>query len=210
MSAIEELTEQLDSQLESYEPKARWAIMIASGIGILWMGWMFFISDSVDELSALQDENAKLETQIEQSSPEAYQDKIVQTERRLAKLNQNLISLENEKDLLLSQMEQSQGLIFDNRRYAEMLDLLLEHSVRVGLKLDKLESVDTDKVFHGKIKIFKMLTIRGHGSFPAIADFMAFIENQKNLVQIEHLKIDTEDEGKPRFEATISYMGVAL
>ena len=210
MSALEQLTEQLDAQLENYEPKARWAIMIASGIGIVWMGWMFFISDSVDELSSLQNENAQLEMQIKQSSPEAYHAKIVQTERRLSALNTQLVSIENEKELLLNEMEHSQGLIFDNRRYAEMLDLLLEHSVRVGLKLDKLESEDTDKVFHGKIKTFKTLTIKGHGSFPAIANFLAFIESQKALVQIEHLQIRTEEEGKPGFEALISYMGAAL
>jgi len=90
-----------------------------------------------------------------------------------------------------------------------MLDLLLERSVRSGLKIELMESVDTDKPFFGKVKQFKKLTITGIGSFPAVADFLTFIESQNTLVQIESIRIES-DETKPRFEAVILYMGVAL
>jgi hypothetical protein len=106
-------------------------------------------------------------------------------------------------------MAASQGLVFDNRHYAAMLDLLLERSVRLGLKIELMESEDTDKVFFGKVNQYKKLTITGTGSFPAIAEFLSFIEGQNTLVEVQRVQIHSDEE-KPRFEAVILYMGVGL
>ena len=106
-------------------------------------------------------------------------------------------------------MATSQGLVFDNRHYAAMLDLLLARSVSLGLKIELMESVDTDKVFFGKVNQYKKLTITGTGSFPAIAEFMAFIEGRNTLVEVQSIQIRSDEE-KPHFEAVILYMGVGL
>lgn len=199
----------LDEQLEIYEPKQRWLIYVGTAVGVLIMSWMFFVSDMLDEYSMLQEENANLVIQIQQSSPEAYQAKINNTAQMLLEKEKTIADLESEKQSLLLQMSQSQGLLFDNREYAKILDLLLERSVRLGLKIELMQSEDTDKIFYGKVKQFKKLTIKGSGNFRAIAAFLAFIEEQKSLVEIHNVQIRSDEE-KPSFEATILYMGVAL
>ena len=209
MNDLDVQLDNLDEQLSTYEPKQRWMIYIGSALGILVMGWMFYLSDALDELSALEEQNSALVTQIAESSPEAYRAKIAQSADATIKEEIKRASLETEKQALLLQMAASSGLIFDNRHYAAVLDLLLERSVRLGLKIELMDSVDTDKVFFGKVKQFKKLTVTGTGSFPAIADFLSFIENQSSLVEIESVQIRTDEE-KPRFEAVILYMGVAL
>lgn len=209
MNDLDVQLDNLDEQLNGYEPKQRWMIYIGSALGILVMGWMFYLSDAMDELSALEEQNSALVNQIAESSPEAYRAKIAQSADAIIKEEAKSASLETEKEALLLEMAASSGLIFDNRHYAALLDLLLERSVRLGLKIELMDSVDTDKVFFGKVKQFKKLTVTGTGSFPAIADFLAFVENQSSLVEIESVQIRTDKE-KPRFEAVILYMGVAL
>lgn len=209
MNDINAQLDNLDEQLLAYQPKQRWLIYIGSAIGILVMGWMFYLSDALDELNGLEEQNSALVTQITDNSPDAYRAKITQSANALIKEEVHTSSLENEKQVLLTQMASAQGLVFDNRHYAAMLDLLLERSVRLGLKIELMESIDTDKVFFGKVKQFKQLTITGTGSFPAIADFLAFIEGQNTLVEVQNVQIRSDEE-KPRFEAVILYMGVGL
>jgi len=209
MSEFENQLSNLDEQLLSYEPKIRWMLYAATALGILVMGWMFYLSDALDEQNALEEQNSALVHQIAENSPEAYRTKISKSATDIIAEEQRSVVLENEKQALLFQMSATQGLIFDNRHYAHMLDLLLERSVRLGLKIELMESEDTDKIFFGKIKQFKKLTVTGTGSFPAIADYLSFIESQNTLVQIESVQIRS-DEVKPRFVAVILYMGVAL
>lgn len=209
MSGFEDQLDNLDEQLLGYEPKIRWALYTATALGILVMGWMFYLSDSLDELSVLEEQNSVLVHQIVENSPEAYRAKISKSSADIVTEEQRGVVLENQKHALLLQMAATQGLIFDNRHYAKMLDLLLERSVRLGLKIELMESEDTDKAFFGKVKQFKKLTVTGTGSFPAVADFLTFIESQNTLVQIESVQIRSDEE-KPRFVAVILYMGVAL
>lgn len=209
MSGFEDQLDNLDEQLLGYEPKIRWALYTATALGILVMGWMFYLSDSLDELSVLKEQNSVLVHQIAENSPEAYRAKIAKSSADIVMEEQRGVVLENEKHALLLQMAATQGLIFDNRHYAKMLDLLLERSVRLGLKIELMESEDTDKAFFGKVKQFKKLTVTGTGSFPAVADFLTFIESQNTLVQIESVQIRSDEE-KPSFVAVILYMGVAL
>ncbi|MDO9209020.1 MAG: hypothetical protein Q7T91_12295 [Sulfuricurvum sp.] len=209
MSNLEAQLDNLDEQLLGYEPKQRWLISIGSALGILVMGWMFYLSDAVDELKVLEEQNSALVQQISENSPDAYHVKITASVQSLDKEKMRTAELDSEKKALIEQITASKGLFFNNRHYAKMLDLLLERSVRSGLKIELMESVDTDKPFFGKVKQFKKLTISGIGNFPAVADFLTFIESQNALVQIESIRIES-DEAKPRFEAVILYMGVAL
>lgn len=209
MSDFEAQLDNLDEQLEAYEPKIRWVIYIGTALGILLMGWMFYLSDTLDELNALEEQNSQLVAQISENSPEVFRSKIAKSAAGIITEEQRGDALENEKQSLLLQMAATEGMIFDNRHYAKTLDLLLERSIRLGLKIELMESEDTDKIFFGKIKQFKKLTVTGTGSFPAIADYLAFIESQNRLVQIENVQIRS-DEAKPRFIAIILYMGVAL
>jgi Tfp pilus assembly protein PilO len=199
----------LDEQLEAYEPRTRWFIYVVIALSLLLMSWMFFTSDLIDELSSLKDENSALETKIIQSSPQSYQSKIAQIKKTLLQKQGEITKLENDKQILLFQMSQSQGLIFDNRQYARILDSILARSVSLGLKIDLMQSDDTDKVFYGKVKHFKTLTIQGSGNFRSIASFITFIEEQKSLVEVERVTIRSDEE-KPTFEAIVHYMGVAL
>lgn len=209
MTAMEEQLTLLDEQFETYKPAQRWFIYLATSIGILFMSWMFFASDMLDELESLQDESTALEIKIPQSSPQAYQNKITHINKVLLDKEREIADIASEKEILLQQMSQSQGLVFDNRQYTKILDLLLARSVSLGLKIQSMQSDDTDKVFYGKVKQYKSLTIKGSGDFRSIAAFISFIEEQKTLVEIENIAIRS-DEGKPSFEATVKYMGVNL
>lgn len=209
MNDLDVQLENLDDQLNAYQPQQRWAIYIGSALGILVMGWMFYLSDALDELSALEEQNSALVQQISDNSPEAYKAKIAKSAEMIIKEEARNTALENEKQAVLLQMAATSGLVFDNRHYAKMLDLLLERSVRLGLKIDVMESIDTDKMFFGKVKQLKQLTVTGTGSFPAIAEFLTFIESQNTLVEIQNVRIQSDEE-KPRFEAVVVYMGVQL
>lgn len=209
MNSLNDQLTALDEQLEAYEPTQRWFIYIIVALSLLIMSWMFFTSDMIDELSILQDENSALDIKITQGSPEVYQSKISQSKKTLLQKQGEITDLENEKQAVLFQMSQSQGLLFDNRQYAKILDLLLERSVSLGLKIQSMQSDDTDKDFYGKVKQYKNLSIKGSGNFRAIAAFIAFIEEQKSLAVVEHVTIRSDEE-KPSFEATITYMGVTL
>ena len=209
MNAFNDQLTALEEQLEAYTPATRWSMYIILALSLLLMSWMFFTADMMDELTALQDENSALEVKIDQSSPEAYQSKIAHVKKSLLQKHSEITDLENEKQAVLLQMSQSQGLLFDNRQYAKILDLLLAGSVSLGLKIESMQSEDTDKVFHGKIKQYKTLTIKGSGNFRSIAAFFSFLEEQKSLVEVGNITIHSDEE-KPAFEATVKYMGVAL
>lgn len=209
MNELDAQLDTIDEQLLAYEPSQRWLIYIGSAVGILIMGWMFYLSDALVELSDLEEQNKALVQQIAENSPEAYRAKISQTTEAIAKEEARAAALENEKQAFLFEMASKSGLVFNNRTYAQMLERLLERSVRLGLKIELMESEDTDKPFFGKVSQYKKLIITGTGSFPAIADFLTFIEEQNTLVQIDTVQIRSDEE-KPRFEAVILYMGVAL
>lgn len=207
MNPFEEQLTVLDEQLEAYEPKQLWFIYLTIAISILLMSWMFFTSDMIDELTGLQEETSALEIKIAQTSPEAYQTKIARTKETLLKKEREIADLEAQKQALLFEMSQSQGLLFDNRQYAKLLDQMLERSVALGLKIESMQSDDTDKVFFGKVKQYKTLTIKGTGDFRSIAAFVSFIEEQKVLVEVDTIAIRSDEE-KPSFEVSVKYMGV--
>jgi Tfp pilus assembly protein PilO len=209
MTSFDDQLTTLDEQLEAYEPAVRWSIYSIIALSLLLMSWMFFTSDMIDELSALEDKNSALEMKIAQSSPEAYKSKIANVKKSLLQEQSKIADLDNKKQVILFQMSQSQGLLFDNRQYAKILDNLLARSVSLGLKIELMQSEDTDKVFYGKVKQYKTLTIKGSGNFRSIAAFITFIEEQKSLVEVENVTIRSDDE-KPSFQATVKYMGVAL
>jgi Tfp pilus assembly protein PilO len=209
MTSFDDQLTTLDEQLEAYEPAIRWSIYSIIALSLLLMSWMFFTSDMIDELSALEDKNSALEMKIAQSSPEAYKSKIANVKKSLLQEQSKIADLDNKKQVILFQMSQSQGLLFDNRQYAKILDNLLARSVSLGLKIELMQSEDTDKVFYGKVKQYKTLTIKGSGNFRSIAAFITFIEEQKSLVEVENVTIRSDDE-KPSFQATVKYMGVAL
>ncbi|MEW5833134.1 MAG: hypothetical protein AB1763_09895 [Campylobacterota bacterium] len=209
MSRMDYRLEILDGQLEAYEPFKRRLIYAIISAGILMMSWMFFISDTLDKLSALKDRTAELETTVERNSPAAYREKIARVNHELAQKNDELERLRQNKIALLEQMSDSQGLLFDNRRYAKMLDILLERSLKLGLEIETMESVDTDKVFYGKVKQLKQLTVTGNGRFPAVAEFLSFAEAQNTLVQVKSVHIRA-GEKNPRFTAVILYMGIEI
>lgn len=209
MTSFDDQLTVLDEQLEAYAPTKRWFIYSVIALSLLLMSWMFFTSDMIDELSVLENENSALEVKITQSSPEAYRIKIANVKKSLLQKQSQIADLENEKQAILLQMSQSQELLFDNRRYAKILDLLLARSVSLGLKIELMQSEDTDKVFYGKVKQYKILTIRGNGNFLSIAAFITFIEEQKSLVEVQSVTIRSDEE-KPSFQATVKYMGVAL
>lgn len=209
MTSFDDQLTTLDEQLEAYEPAVRWSIYSIIALSLLLMSWMFFTSDMMDELSALEDKNSALEIKIAQSSPEAYKIKIANVKKSLLQEQSKIADLENKKQVILFQMSQSQGLLFDNRQYAKILDNLLARSVSLGLKIELMQSEDTDKVFYGKVKQYKTLTIKGSGNFRSIAAFITFIEEQKSLVEVQNVTIRSDDE-KPSFQATVKYMGVAL
>lgn len=209
MTSFDDQLTTLDEQLEAYEPAIRWSIYSIIALSLLLMSWMFFTSDMMDELSALEDKNSALEMKIAQSSPEAYKIKIANVKKSLLQEQSKIADLENQKQVILFQMSQSQGLLFDNRQYAKILDSLLARSVSLGLKIELMQSEDTDTVFYGKVKQYKTLTIKGSGNFLSIAAFITFIEEQKSLVEVENVTIRSDDE-KPSFQATVKYMGVAL
>ena len=209
MTSFDDQLTTLDEQLEAYEPAIRWSIYSIIALSLLLMSWMFFTSDMMDELSALEDKNSALEMKIAQSSPEAYKIKIANVKKSLLQEQSKIADLENKKQVILFQMSQSQGLLFDNRQYAKILDSLLARSVSLGLKIELMQSEDTDKVFYGKVKQYKTLTIKGSGNFLSIAAFITFIEEQKSLVEVQNVTIRSDEE-KPSFQATVKYMGVAL
>lgn len=209
MSRMDYQLDILDSQLETYEPLKRRLIYATISASILLISWMFFVSDALGKLAALKEQNGKLETTITYNSPEAYREKIRRVNLALAEKQSDLAALQQRKFALLQQMSDSKGFLFDNRYYAKMLDLLLERSLRLGLKIETMESVDTDKVFYGKVKQLKQLTITGTGKFPAIAEFLSFIEAQNTLVQVKNVHIRSSEEN-PRFTAVIFYMGIEI
>lgn len=209
MSSFENQLSALDEQLEGYEPVKRWSVTLAISIGIIIISWVFFASDMLSEITNVEEETRALETKIEQNSPEAYQKKISGLNQRLNAQELTLIDLKNKKDLLLVQMSQSKELVFDNRQYANTLDLLLKRSVELGLNIESIHSDDADEVFYGRIKKFKTLVITGSGNFRSIAAFLSFIEERNTLVKIEKIQIRS-DEKNPSFEATVLYLGAAL
>jgi len=209
MNDLDVQLENIDEQLLGYSPKQRWTIYIGSFLGILMMGWSFYLSDTLDEYNSLVEENRQLEQKAAASSPEAYQAKISQTSAAIAKESAKAVALEQEKETLISELGNDQGLIFDNRRYSLMLDRILERSVKLGVEIHLMESEESNKTFFGKIREYKRLTVTGSGRFPSIADFLAFIESQNGLVDIQNVQI-TSDEKNPRFKAVILFMGVDL
>ena len=209
MNNLDIQLENLDEQLLSYEPKIRWALDITVASGIILAGWMLYFSDSLNKLDALQEQNKKLVEQIVDNSPEAYREKIAKNSADIVAEEHRSATLEEKKQLLLSQMRGDSTLVFDNRNYAAMLDLLLERSIGLELKIELMESEDTNKIFYGKVKQFKKLTITGTGNFPDIASFLKFIESKNSLIQIESVQIRSQDT-KPRFVAVVLCMGVEL
>ena len=209
MSMMEAQLDNLDEQLAAYTPQQRLLISIGSALAILVLGWMLYLTDAIDELNVLEEQNNVLVQQISENSPDAYHTKIKIAIKSLDKEKIHTAELDADKQAIIDQISASKGLIFDNKHYARMLDLLLEKSVNLGLKIELMESVDTDEPYFGKVNKYKKLTIKGIGNFPAIAEFVTFIESQNALVQMDTLHVETDEE-KPHFEAVILYMGVAL
>lgn len=209
MSELDVQLDAIDEQLLTYELPQRWLMYIGSAVGIFAMGWMFYLSDALQELSGLEEQNRVLARQVDEHSPAAYRAKIARSSEAIVKERERTAVLEHEKQALLLEIAGRDGLVFNNRTYAQMLERLLERSVRLGLSIELMESEDTDKPFFGKVRQYKKLTVTGTGHYPAIADFLTFIEAQSTLVQIDTVLIRTDEE-KPRFETVILYMGVPL
>jgi len=205
-----EFLEQWENELVSYPIWMRISIIVSISIIILWVGWEFWVSPLIDDITTASNRQIKLEKDISRINPKIFKDSIaILKHKRMVIRN----SIENSKfrlNRLESESYKYKFLWFDENRFLMILKSILEYSVKLGIKIDKIKSLDIqNRDIEQYIKIGKIIKIEGAGSYGDIIKMLYYIDSFKALLNITDIKIWL-DNGELKFTIIIVQYGIEL
>ncbi len=196
-----------EEQLAGFSPAKRLivtllaAVMIVSGI---WYGWIEETLVKIEETAA---RNAALQHQIARTDLRILSKKIERVRRERLSLLEKVQNDRMAVRYLRARLEDILKMRFDQERTADLLEAVLKRSTELGLRLDKIESIDDIKELTPLLERKRVFEIEGIGAFDRIVRLTHYIESLDMLAKIENLKIFLDESGSTAFSMKIFAYG---
>jgi|GEM_PF-2242278 Tfp pilus assembly protein PilO len=185
---------------------------------ILWCGWSLWISELSSGLQRIESENSNLKREIKKKDLQNY--RRVLTKIRQERLRLREIQKEYDRKLtyIKSKAREYDFMWFDEERFLQLFEKIMTHTIRLGIRVDKVETLPIVATTRNKyIDTKKRVSIRGAGNFADIVKLLYYIESFKILISIKSVEItlvksgkDRDFENELRFNIIMEQYGVSL
>ena len=206
---IREGIEILEAKLEGIE---RGKVLMLFVLTLLLVGYLFYLlllDPAMEELRDLDAQRTQLQGKLLKNSPKRLEHKILGLKKELLTLRSERERLKERKLLLLSKLSKERYRLLGPESLSSFLDSLLAASVKKRILLHSVTLSDEDEPFLGLLRSKKSLDINGSAPFLDLVSFVRSIEDQKLLLRIDSLHIETNGS-VPAFDLHIKLYGAKL
>ena len=205
-----EFLQQWEEELSSYSNGVRGAIIILVPTIILWLGWELWISSLLEDMDNSSDKIINLERDISKISPKRFEKKISILQNRENRIKKSIEDSRYRLRHLESKAYRYNFLWFDENRFLMILKKILKYSVKLRIKIDKIESIPIQKrKISPYIAIKKMIEIDGVGNYADIIKMLYYIDSFNVLLEIESIEILLE-KSELKFRIVITQYGIEV
>ncbi|WP_456403078.1 hypothetical protein [Hydrogenimonas sp.] len=202
------LLRETEEQLASFGPLKRGVVTAAALSMIVAGGWYGWIEETQMQIEQVAARTAQLERQIGQADLRKLTKRIENIRRKRLEATEKLHENERAVRYLRTKMERIEKIGFDQEREAELLDAILKRSVDLGLRIDRVESVNDPADVTPLLERRKRLRIEGEGSFARIVKLTHYIESLNMLAKIGSLGLSLDKNGATLFTIDLLAYGV--
>ena len=206
---IREGIEIIEAKLEGIE---REKVVMLFVLMLLLVGYLFYLlvlDPAMEELRDLDAKRTQLQDKLLKNSPKRLEHKIMGLKKELLTLRSERERLKEQKLLLLSKLSKERYRLLGPKSLSSFLDSLLAVSVKKGILLHSVSLSDEDEPFFGLLRSKKSLDINGSAPFLDLISFVRSIEDQKLLLRIDSLHIETNGS-IPVFDLHVELYGAKL
>ncbi len=178
------------------------AAMIGAGV---WLGWIEDLEADIEHATA---KNAQIIKQIGLIDLKRLSERIEDVRRKRMEAAEALQLSRAQLLYLRAEMGRVERLKFNQSVMADLLDSLLKRSVRLGLRIDSIESRDDPLDLTPLLQRKKIVSVEGSGAFAKIVNLSHYIESRPMLAKIDSLYVSLDKKGATAFRIDISTYGV--
>jgi HPt (histidine-containing phosphotransfer) domain-containing protein len=204
---MREQIEEIEEQLLDLDTNKLWALFILTPLFIFGAFYYFLLDDKLVELEDKRGEIASLDKAIVKSSPRIYFKKIKQMSKKIRQTKTD-IDLQKSKEFALEgRLKKLRFLFSDEKDFNIFLESLLKKSVADNFTIHSLSINDEDKTYVGMLHVKKSVILQGEGNFINTLLFVRNVENNKMLISIKKLNLETNGT-LPQTNLLIEFYGV--
>lgn len=201
------------SKIESFNNWAisqptRQVIMLFSAlvIGLLLLIYLFLAIPLEEKKSQLEGEYAQSKRTLEALNLKQLDGQINSLEKTLLGTKAQVQELTLQAETSRENLEGLKALQHDNASWANVLEQLLQNSVKLGVDILSMEISSLETPYVGFLTLHKLLHVEGSGEFLAIEKWIRYAEDMPKTLKLKTLKIQ---EGEvPSFEAQFEVLGL--
>jgi len=199
-----------EAQLSAMPPAQKWGVIFLIVLLIAGGGWYFWVADLYDEIEQADSAITSLQSKIRRNNVRLYNHKIAAMKKKNLLLKSDIEAYRSARRFLQSRAERYDFLWFKEKNFVRMLERTLARSTALGLRIDRVESIEESGKLTPLIARRDRLRIEGAGRFKEIERLARYIESFEALLKIDHLHVwYDEEKQETRFSLELQTYGLA-
>jgi hypothetical protein len=207
---MNEQIELLESQLAEMSSLKRIGIYGVIIVALVFMSWNIFGEELYNEIQSREESIASLQGKLQRNSTRTIQGAIKRARKESLGLEDDLTNLHFKNQFLRTKLESVNFILYDQKGSAQILDDLLEQSLKQGITIDMIESLLVDAPYHDHLTEKAQINVKGDGSFKSIMGLLQYIDSLNTLMRTKMLTITINENNDTYFDLNISHYGAEL
>ena len=210
------MIEETEEQLQSMAPLLRRMVVAGVPLLIVLAGWYFFLDPIFTEAQQVETKIAETRKKLASLKTPALRSRIRKIERKIPALRSEIERYRQELAFVESAAQNLPRIWFDDKRYLELLQGMLNRSVALSLRVDEVAEQDETPKWKAALPVaavapFKTVTVTGAGSFANIVRLANYCESFDMPLRIEEMTVERDrnaSTSRPLFTLKIRLYGV--
>ncbi len=171
----------------------------------------------VQLMMPMREEQIALQSRIDELQTKLIKNSLSRLKKQKNKKSKGLLELKSKRekqkediDYLISGLYKLKYAFYDDKEWAKSIDDILKYSLKRGLKIEYIKSIDTQfEKNSGILKKRKSLEVSGSGDYIDIVAFISYIDNLNTLLQFKKIELKSAKTGL-KFMLFIDMYGIGL
>ena len=197
----------LEEKLESLAKNEKIALAVFIPLAILTLLYFFYISDALDTQVSNKNRLTKTDQELHKYSQKLIVHKIQAKKQQILRIKSNIVEDNQKLTYLETELMKNNFLFLSQKDFTYFLNNLLSKSVKNNFLIDDINISKDSGDFIGKLKYEKVVSVQGSGEFLDTIQFIREVEENKMLMEIKNLNIETNGS-TPYVSYEIKFYGV--
>lgn len=197
----------LEEKLESLAKNEKIALAVFIPLAILTLLYFFYISDALDTQVSNENRLKKTDQELHKYSQKLIVHKIQAKKQQILRVKSSIVEDNQKLTYLETELMKNNFLFLSQKDFTYFLNNLLSKSVKNNFLIDDINISKDSGDFIGKLKYEKVVSVQGSGEFLDTIQFIREVEENKMLMEIKNLNIETNGS-TPYVSYEIKFYGV--